>query len=656
MSNENSKIKILVGYHKPSSMYLSSNIITPVWGGKDIAMEPSKDGLGLSQEGLRWMESHTIGDNTGDNISKKNRNYCEATILYWAWKNYEKLGNPNYLGFMQYRRVFISDDRFVKNHTKNFNTFYQLLEIPKYYSDLFMDAGYAPHYDGRNIAEEIEGYDAIFTVAVNSKKNPYSYLSDFHREQIKYFDMAIEIIKSDFPEYAQSVEEYFRGHKFVWSNCFVMKREDYIRYCEFMFGVLFKIEPKVDYSTASVDQARLLGYIAECLTGVFYIRLLELGRKIKSLPLTHVLDTDLTENVLVPKFAKNNVPVVFSTNQTYIPILATALRSLIDNRTQNHNYDIIILNDGTLSSVSRTMILDMQEENVSIRFYNISDVIGKKTDVLNTNKQYTKEIYFRLFIPEIMKNYAKSIYLDSDVILNDDIANLYEIDLENNWVGAVPDVIGRSRSPFFRHVHNILQSAMGMKDPVSSYFNSGVMVMDIEKLNENNFLANFLTNYLRKMPRELFDQDILNATLEGHVYYLPVAWNLMSSIRELGYKPETAPAWLYLENLNIVNTRSFKLLHYCGHTKPWLFPESSEMLFQDEFWKYARRTPFYEILLLTMVRNVTMSPYQEITRLQRKIWKYKILQFLSLGLVKSFHKRKAEYRMRLKALLQSAES
>lgn len=102
-------IKILVGYHKPAVL-LKDDILTPIHLGRALATEASKDGA-MSQRDYQWMLDNMIGDDTGDNISKENRKYCELTALYWAWKNYDKLGNPDYIGFMHYRRHFILNEK-----------------------------------------------------------------------------------------------------------------------------------------------------------------------------------------------------------------------------------------------------------------------------------------------------------------------------------------------------------------------------------------------------------------------------------------------------------------------------------------------------------------------------------------------------------------
>lgn len=61
----------------------------------------------MTPEQIKWMQKNTIGDDSGDNISRLNRNFCEMTVQYWAWKNFDAVGNPDFIGFMQYRRQLI---------------------------------------------------------------------------------------------------------------------------------------------------------------------------------------------------------------------------------------------------------------------------------------------------------------------------------------------------------------------------------------------------------------------------------------------------------------------------------------------------------------------------------------------------------------------
>ena len=95
-------VKILISYHKPAVL-LKDEVLTPIHVGRALATESSKDGS-MSEEDYKWMLENMIGDDTGDNISHLNRTLNELTSMYWAWKNYDKLGNPDYIGFMHYRR------------------------------------------------------------------------------------------------------------------------------------------------------------------------------------------------------------------------------------------------------------------------------------------------------------------------------------------------------------------------------------------------------------------------------------------------------------------------------------------------------------------------------------------------------------------------
>ena len=107
--NQNPSIKILVGYHKPAEL-LKDDILTPIHLGRALATEASKDG-NISKDDYKWMCENMIGDDTGDNISYLNRYLNELTGIYWAWKNYDKLGNPDYIGYVHYRRLFLFDER-----------------------------------------------------------------------------------------------------------------------------------------------------------------------------------------------------------------------------------------------------------------------------------------------------------------------------------------------------------------------------------------------------------------------------------------------------------------------------------------------------------------------------------------------------------------
>ena len=85
-------IKIIVATHKKYWMP-SDGIYLPVHVGAEGKFDDKGEPLDLGY----------TKDNTGDNISDKNKQFCELTGLYWAWKN---LGEADYIGLAHYRRHF----------------------------------------------------------------------------------------------------------------------------------------------------------------------------------------------------------------------------------------------------------------------------------------------------------------------------------------------------------------------------------------------------------------------------------------------------------------------------------------------------------------------------------------------------------------------
>ena len=180
-----------------------------------------------------------VGDNTGDNISIKNSNYCELTGIYWYWKNKK----ANYVGLCHYRRYF-SKNNLLKKDKKNL-----ILGKNGYLSLL-------------------EKYDCIVPV----KRNYYIETVRSHYEhahQKKDLDTLKDVIDEFYPSYSDAFETVMNRKKLHLLNMFVMKWDLFDSYCTFMFDVLDKVESRIDVSNYSVQEARVFGYLSERLFNVW---------------------------------------------------------------------------------------------------------------------------------------------------------------------------------------------------------------------------------------------------------------------------------------------------------------------------------------------------------------------------------------------------
>ena len=117
------------------------------------------------------------------------------------------------------------------------------------------------------------------------------------------------------------------------------------------------------------------------------------------------------------------IPIFFAVDDEYIPFLAVAISSLIENSSKNYYYSIKILYTN-IREENKKKISKYETENVKIEFVDLNYYIEEVKDKLYTRDYYSKTTYFRLFIPNLYPQYNKVLYLDSDVVVLGDISKL----------------------------------------------------------------------------------------------------------------------------------------------------------------------------------------------------------------------------------------
>ena len=266
---------------------------------------------------------------------------------------------------------------------------------------------------------------------------------------------------------------------------------------------------------------------------------------------------------------KNDIPIFFAVDNGYIPFLAVSLQSLIDNSNENNNYNIKILYTD-ISDENIGKILKYERENVKIEFVNLTEYIKKVQDKLYTRDYYSKTTYFRLFLPDLYPEYDKVLYLDSDIVILDDIANLYNIDMGDNLVAGVPDDVIQTFEVFQTYVEKVV----GVAD-YRNYFNAGILLMNLDELRKFNFQEKFLYSLDKIKFSVAQDQDYLNRLCKGRVKIIDKVWNKMPIAQDN------------------VDVNTLKLIHYNLAYKPWHF---EDILYKEIFWKYAEKTEFFDII------------------------------------------------------------
>lgn len=261
------------------------------------------------------------------------------------------------------------------------------------------------------------------------------------------------------------------------------------------------------------------------------------------------------------------IPIFFAVDDGYCPFLAVAIQSMLDNSSPEHLYCIKVLNT-YISSENKHRIAQYERDNVSIEFVDLNYYIQKIKDKLYTRDYYSKTTYFRLFIPNLYPQYDKALYLDSDIVVLDDIAKLYATDIGDDLVAAAPDNVVQSE-PIFR---DYVEKVVGVAD-YRRYFNAGVLLMNLHQLRKYKFQEKFVY-LLDKIEFSVAqDQDYLNRLCKGRVKLFERTWNRMP-IADPKIKPEEV-----------------KLVHYNLAFKPWHF---EDILYKEFFWMYAHETEYFD--------------------------------------------------------------
>lgn len=262
------------------------------------------------------------------------------------------------------------------------------------------------------------------------------------------------------------------------------------------------------------------------------------------------------------------IPIFFTVDDNYAPFLAAAINSAVKNSSDSGNYRAIVLYQN-LSEENRKKLKRLAKDNFSIDFYPMKNSFEAITDRMSNRLRcdyFTLTIYFRLFIPLMFPQYEKGIYIDSDVIVTSDIAELFDIDIKDNYIGACRDYSIADVEPLVSYTEN----AVGVK--ANEYINSGVLLMNLKKMRDNDFEAHFL-NLLNSYHFDSIapDQDYINAICNGKIYYLSQEWDTM---------PDSSVA---VDNP--------KLIHYNLFSKPWCY---DGIKYSDEFFMYAEDCGYIE--------------------------------------------------------------
>lgn len=266
------------------------------------------------------------------------------------------------------------------------------------------------------------------------------------------------------------------------------------------------------------------------------------------------------------------IHVVSSINQGFLQHFLSMAMSVVHNSKQKIDFHIM---SNDLGDNIKDKIKDLFKsyKSVLFHFYNINDNLLKKIEI--QAEHLTIQTLYRLLIPKILPDTIdKVIYLDSDLVVETDITHLFDINIEEYYVGATNEIYEPSIK------------ILDLETPLH-YFNAGVMLLNLHKWRNNSFTEkclDFAKNNQEKLL--LADQDILNGLLQGEWKKIPLEWNLVKGV----WNNYEEYCNLYSKNYIDKVMESPFIIHYTSPSKPWHW--LCQHHFKDRYFYYLDMTRY----------------------------------------------------------------
>ena len=310
--------------------------------------------------------------------------------------------------------------------------------------------------------------------------------------------------------------------------------------------------------------------------------------------------------------SENIIPIVFCFDEKCLLPASIAIKSLIDNKKENTEYKIFVLHNG-ISEENKNKF----QKITSIEWIFVND---ENFNGYPINDIWPEIVYYRLLIPDLIKNYDKIIYSDIDVLFKKDLTEIYNLDLEESyWAGVIAE-----KNDFDTQCHKYFP-----ENKNSHIYMSGFMLINAKKWRNANIFNKFIDNIkVFKDRLRFFDLDLLNITCND-IKSIPFNYCVLENIYHSKNitKAKEYP-WLtkvYSHDELIQAKNNPVIIHYAGkNPKIW---KRNKYNMPRYYWKYIKSSIFYhsnkykpiiKFLIIDILAKVGL------TKTQRLFYKNKI--------------------------------
>ena len=305
------------------------------------------------------------------------------------------------------------------------------------------------------------------------------------------------------------------------------------------------------------------------------------------------ISDEMKNKILRNENQSEYIHIVFVCDDGYAIPTATAITSLICSKKKETKYSITII-AVDMNDENITTLHALKHKNVMIRVVEFqADQVSCLSNTSFTDFGVTTSALVKFNIPQIVSSTDRAIYLDGDVLVQKDLSELYFENIDDYYAGVIRDM---PQTLFSKQLFGIPYG--------EDYFNSGVMLLNIKKLNEDNITEKLIKTKMT-LETNLMDQDVFNEIFKDKLKQLPIEYNtlyvsLVNSVRKYSIDQINSLYDKSYESIDEIREDS-SVIHFCSRHKPWKYYDAP---MADKWLEYFYKSPFGErIIVRKSVRN-----------------------------------------------------
>lgn len=272
------------------------------------------------------------------------------------------------------------------------------------------------------------------------------------------------------------------------------------------------------------------------------------------------------------------ISIVLICDDNYIIPTSVAITSMIDSKKQESKYRIYIV-AASLSEDNENLFKTFAVKNVEINIIKENANRFQSLHTFDENAICVASVaaLLKFVLPELL-NEDKVLYLDGDILVKEDLSELFHNNIEDYLAGVIID----SGSIYYKHQY---------VEKVEHYFNSGVMLLNLKKFRDEDITSKLIQTKKNLTDSNLMDQNVFNIVLDGRIKCLPIRYNFLPVNLKRARKKWTIKDINETYNTNYESKKELfsdgAIIHFSSKDKPW---KVSNVSFSSDWYKMYLKT------------------------------------------------------------------